>query len=96
MYAASTLGFIPESMYITVGWLGSTAILFCADEPIAHVAKVAFAVGAVSAPVIVNKRLASIASRITRMVPLFMRAFKNRVISCHLPVVEPPLIQGLH
>ena len=35
-------------MYITVGWLGSTVIEFCAALPAAHVASAAFA-GAVDA-----------------------------------------------
>ncbi len=43
MYAASTRGFIPESMYITDGCDGSTAIEFCAELPTAHVAKAALA-----------------------------------------------------
>ena len=34
-------------------------MLFCADEPTEHVAKVAFAVGAVLAPVIIASMLAS-------------------------------------
>jgi hypothetical protein len=81
-------------MYITVGCEGSTAIEFCAALPAEHVAKVALALGGLTAPEIVTRRLASMVIRINWMVLLFMRAFKNRVISCHLPVVEPPATSG--
>ena len=78
IYAASTFGLIPESIYIRVGWLGSTAMLFCAALPTEQVANTALALGAVVTPVITISTLANNEKIINREVVRYCREVKVR------------------